>query len=810
MPVRTLLSAFVACLMMAMTSTVSVAADLPRWTVGVVLDGPWQRTRQLNALELMKREILLLTDGEFAVSFPTDKQLDGNWTLDGVNRALDQLLNDPQVDLVLALGVAASGEVARRSNLPKPVMAPIIIGLQPGLPFKNGVSGKKNLNYLYSFNKTPSDVLLLHELQPFKRLAFIMEPLTAKVLQRYDMDKLLGQIPAEELYIIPAEGTPEDVISKIPPDADAAIFGAIFQWDEATTERMARLLIERKLPSLSIMGGWEVEAGFLAATTTDSDVLRLIRRIAINVQRILLGEDPGKIEVEFRETVRPIINMQTAHALGISPTYDLLNSSDLIGDPDTADYEPLTFREAVLEALEQNLGLETSAAGLRVDVEDIARARADLLPGLEASLGARQIDRDRAISFGGNNPEYLTTANLTLSQLIYAEPAWANQKIQQLLQQAREHEYEAKVLDIALDTSLSYLNLLRAQQLAGIRKEDLAFTKSNLERARTRVQLGAANRSEEYRWESQLAGAHAQLVNASVSISQARVNLSRLVSRALETRYRTVNPTLEDPHFLVSHKRFLQYITTPAAVRVLREFLVLEGLQNAPELRRLEDAIAAQERAVESARNVFTHPTVGFQAEVNEVLARRGAGLNPEPVTIPGIGTFPGQKTDVDNTLWQMGVSATLPLYQGGARSSDVRRNVAELSRLQQQRDELREGLQAQILVTVYGAGGAFSNIQFAQQRDEAASNNLDLVTDAYSRGAVSIIELLDAQNAAVTARSASANAVFDFLIEFMRLQRAMGAFDFLMSEKQRRTIYDRMDAFFAERGITPATLDPT
>ncbi len=799
----------VACLAGWLPATLH-AASLPRWNVGIVLDGPWRRESQLQALEVMKREVRLLTEGEFDVRFPAEKQLHGDWTLDGVNRALDRLLADPGVDIVLALGVAASGEAARRRQLPKPVMAPVIIGIQPGLPFEQGVSGKRNLNYLYSFNKTPSDVLLLNDLTRFKRLAFIMEPLTASLLEQYDMDTLLRQIPAEELTVVPAGGTPEEVVARIPGDADAVIFGAVFQWSEEEVGRLARLLIERGLPSLSVMGGEEIAHGMLAATTSAADRLRLIRRIAINLQRIMLGEDPGQIGVEFRETVRPVINMTTAHALGISPTFDLMNSSDLVGDPDTAEYEPLTFAEAVREALAGNRALDTATLGLAVEREDIARARADLLPALEAGLAGRQIDSDRAASFGGASPEYLTTASLTLRQLIYAEPVWANQRIQRLLQHAREHEYQAQVLDVALETSLSYLNLLRAQELARIRGEDLDFTRSNLERARTRVQLGAGNRSEVYRWESQLAGAQAQLISANVSISQARVDLSRLVNRALETRYRTVNPTLADPHFLVSHKRFLQYITTPAAVRVLREFLVQEGMQNAPELRQLDTAVEAQERALESARKVYTHPQVGLQAEVNEILSRSGQGLNPEPVTIPGFGTFPGQAADVDNTQWQVGVSATLPLYQGGARSSDVRRNVAELSRLQMQRDEVRQGIQARILASTYAAGGAYANIDFASRRDESARSNLELVTDAYTRGAVSIIELLDAQNAAVSAKSAAANAVFDFLVEFMRLQRAVGAFDFLLTSEERQQVYDRMDHFFDARGIRPAELDPS
>lgn len=803
MPARTL-STLLTCLFMLLAfAGQAVARDLPVWRIGIVVDGPWKREQ--HRLEVMKNEILALTSGEFDVRFPEDKILHGNWELAGVNRAINQLLRDPEVDLVLALGVVASAEIARRKNLPKPVMAPMIVGLQPSLPYKNGVSGVHNLNYLYAFNKAPSDVLLLHDLYPFKRLAILMEPLTRRVIQRYELDKLFRQIPTSEQYLIGAEGTPEEIVASIPDDADAVMLAPLLRLSREQVTELAELLIERKLPSISIFGGFEVEAGLLAATTTERDIQRLVRRIALNLQRIMLGEDPATIGVEFQETVRPIINMRTAHRLGLSPTYDLMSSAELIGDPDAVEPEPMTFNEAVARAIEHNLSLAVSQRTLAADGEDISVARSNLLPQLDVSLDGREIDEDRAEASNGNAAHYQSSASLELNQLVYSERALANLRIQKLLQAGRALEHEASVLDVVLDTTTAYLDLLRALELARIRNDDLAFTKSNLERARTRVQLGAANRAEVHRWESQLATARSLLIEANVSVSQARVALSRLVNKPLETRFDTTSPSLSDPYFLVSDKRFLRYISTPASVRVLREYMVQEGLRNAPELERLQLAIEAQERAVESARNVYTHPVIGFGGKITEILSRGGAGTKPNPVEIPGFPPFQPENPANDNTDWQIGFSAELPLYAGGGRSAEVRRAVQELASLKYQRDNAMQGIETGIRVNLYGAGGAFANIQYARDRHEAARSNLEMVTDAYGRGAVDIIDLLDAQNAAVTAESAASNAVYDFLIQFMNLERAMGRFDFLMTEEERQDWYRRMETFFVERGVRPA-----
>ncbi|MDX1569994.1 MAG: hypothetical protein R3200_05865, partial [Xanthomonadales bacterium] len=52
-----------------------------------------------------------------------------------------------------------------------------------------------------------------------------------------------------------------------------------------------------------------------------------------------------------------------------------------------------------------------------------------------------------------------------------------------------------------------------------------------------------------------------------------------------------------------------------------------------------------------------------------------------------------------------------------------------------------------------------------------------------------SIIDLLDAQNASLRAEESAANAVYDFLIEVMNVERATGQYDFLASPEEQRAL---------------------
>ena len=59
----------------------------------------------------------------------------------------------------------------------------------------------------------------------------------------------------------------------------------------------------------------------------------------------------------------------------------------------------------------------------------------------------------------------------------------------------------------------------------------------------------------------------------------------------------------------------------------------------------------------------------------------------------------------------------------------------------------------------------------------------------------MSITTLLDAQTAALNSDEAAANAVHDFLLDLMRVERAMGSFATLQPPEQRQAFLERLKA---------------
>ncbi len=146
-------------------------------TIGVVLDGPLERNDEVRGI--FEREILDLVGSEFNVAFPDAKRRVADWSLTGVATAVDALLADPEVHLVLTVGPVASTYAGRFSELPKPLVATFVIDPEvQGIPTATSaggdrVSGVPNLSYITFPSNLEENVRRLREVAPFRHMTFL-------------------------------------------------------------------------------------------------------------------------------------------------------------------------------------------------------------------------------------------------------------------------------------------------------------------------------------------------------------------------------------------------------------------------------------------------------------------------------------------------------------------------------------------------------------------------------------------------------------------------------------------------------------
>jgi outer membrane protein TolC len=779
--------------------SITLHAQLPVVRIGIVVDGPWDRNQEIAGA--FREEILTLTRGEFDVAFPEELYAEADWTETGIKSRLDQLLEDPSVDLVLAMGVIAGDMVCRYPELAKPVIAPFIIdaGVQ-GLPRTDGASGVRNLNYLTGTITIRRALEVFKEITPFKHLVSLntrdfLESVPGLHVQ---VDELMEEFETD-LTTLAVGSSAEETLAAIPEEADGVTVYPLLRLSESEMEKLIAGLNERRLPTFAMyLSRQYVEQGMLAGLS-EEPIPRRARRVALNVQRILLGEDAGTFSVDFPEREALIINMATARAINVYPSFALETVGELINEERKGVDRRLDLRTAMEEAIQVNLDLAANEREVAAGEKEIPIANSFRLPQLDIAGTGIIIDEDRASATF--QPERVFSPSITLTQLIYSEPANANVTIQRRLQEAREHGRESLRLDIAQEAASTYLGVLRAKTTERILKNNLEVTRSNLQLARVREAIGAAGPAETYRWESEIAANRSEVITAAARRNQAEIALNRILHRPVEEGFVTDEIHLDDPWLRYVREQFRPYLSSRHYFSIFRDFMVEEGLGNAPELLAFDAAIAAQERSLTASKRSFFAPEIVFQGSVVRPF-RGGAssgGLVLPPDLLPGMEVTPPNHID-----WTLFFDISLPLFTSGERPAVRDQDIEEISRLRFERASTAERIEQRIRSALHRAGASYAGIRLAEQAAEAAGNNLDLVTDSYSRGAVSIIDLLDAQNASLVADEAAENALYDFLIDLIEVERSVGRIYLLVEPEERSNLFERADAFCRDRGAIP------
>ena len=775
-----------------MLSVVPAGAQPPcdPCVIGVVFDGPWDRNSELRAH--FEREIRALVSPRYTAAFPPDKTRIADWTFDAAREAVEELLADPEVAVVLTAGPVASSHLVRRGELPKPVVAAFVLdpGVQ-GFPIETTdagerVSGIRNLSYLTFSGDPAAEFGRFQEIAPFDHVAYLMNDaqLAANPALGANLRRA-GDALGFALEVVGVGTSPEAAVATISSAADAAYVAPLPQLSAAGFDRLVTALIERRLPAFSWWGRSEVERGLLASVYLDADFLRLARRVALHVGRVLHGEDAGALPVDFRRSQRLTLNLDTARRIGVHPPWSVLTEAEVFGSERADPVRRLDLAAAAREAVAANLDLAASGETVSAGQEAVRAAWAALLPQVSASGLGEIVDRRRSEGAFAVQPRWLYGGSIRFTQVLYSDAAWANARIQGRLQESRAEAHEELRLDIAHQGAISYLGVLRAEAFERVQRENLAAIRSNLELAQARRRAGVARASEVIRWENEIAGNRREVIEAGVRRRVAEIELNRLLNRPLEEPFATSEIAPADPSLLVNAAAIERYAGNQRAFDILRDFMSREGLAGSPELRQLDAAVAARERKVQSARRAFWAPSIAARGDLT---AHETADL--------GLDSFGAPPPALN---WTLGLSVSLPLFEGGARFAEVSRAEHERNNLLLARRGVAERIEQRVRTAMHFARASYAGIDLAAEAADAARRNLELVTDAYEQGAVAILDLLDAQRAALVAEETVVSAFYDYLSDVMDLHRAIGRFGFFMNSAEIGGFGERLRAFFQQ-----------
>lgn len=688
-----------------------------------------------------------------------------------VNQALDQVLADDS-EIVISVGFESSGALSQRSNYPKPCIAGFSIQR-----IDAESTGINNYTFIQSPFSIQQDFETFQSIYPFKNLGIFIPPPLQSNIEPY-LKLFAGDF---KMQFIPITNDPKSDVEKLGPEVDAIYLLPNLYNEVERNKEIIEAVNARKLPSFSLIGRRDVELGALASISPSDYLGVYARRIALNVMKILEGQNAKDLPVQISGIENDfVINVATMESIEIYPPFEVLSQASFINlEPQLG--RKYSLRSAVAEALSNNLNYSAAKQNVEIQKTEIGIAKSNLLPNLSLNSTVSTLDGSTADLLMASNqltPQTSWTGNLGLTQLIFSQPAWANVAIQKELLRSEEAGLMSQQLDLVQDVCVAYLNLLQAQANLNIQNSNIKTTLSNLNIAKTKAKIGTVSNADVYGFESQLAQNRTLLNDARTTVEQARIAFNQLLNKPLDEDFVLEDVKDKNNLLFIQEERIFEHVNNHYDFRKFAEFLIDYAYENAPEIEQIEWAIRAQKTSLKSNQLSRFLPQVAMQGNIDKNLGRYGT-RTPD-ATFEMLGIDPYQPT------WNVGVNASLPLFQGFVRNKRIQQDKIRIDQLETNRDLVRQSFATNIRISLENLGNSYNDIQFTQQAKESSDKYLGIVQDLYREGAINIVTLLDAQNNALRASLGAISSQYQFIIDAIIIERLFNNIYLLKSDDEK------------------------
>lgn len=766
------------------TVTISEVFAGYTYTVGIISDG--ENPKLFEAQTLLIDEIQKASEGEFTVRFPESKRYNGNFSVERIRSSIEKFQKDPDIDFVLLIGSTASQIALTRPAFAKPTFAPFVYNVSLSGVQKHNRFSIHNLNYVTAETQLNEEIRKFQKLVSFKKIGIVLEESQYRLFATA-ANKAVTEAKKQgiELIFIPVNERDKDITHKIPADLNALMLTSLSSVDTGVRKQWIKTINERKLPTYALGDGTMIYEGALASSAEKDDLSRRARRTALNILAVMRGKKVEEQPVLIEQKRQLMINMQTAPAIGVYPKFSVLDNAILFNE--TVEKEPkLSLTTIAKEAILANLSIIGAKLGVAANKENIAEVRSVLFPQITGEAEYSQQNSDNVYVENGFYAEKSVSGRIKLQQILFSEKALANLEIQKELQVAIEEQQRSLEIEVVKQAMTAFLNVLIAQTHYRIQQDNLTLTQTNLELAKGRVQAGSSDMSDVYYWESAIATARQNVLNARADVEKGKDGLNLILNRKISERFITEPATLDTPVILNNKKVLSELITDQRSFDAMASFFISEGIDNIPQLHQLNAQMRAQKRQLLSDERSYWSPDIIFGADVSHIF---------DETRNPGAGINMKNETD-----WQAGVRLSLPLYEGGARKARSTRTQLKLQQLEiNYMDQLRRTEQ-QIRSDLHMLKASYSSIDLSEEASLTAKKSFNMVRENYAKGTRTMSDLLSAQNTSLIADRESANTTYRFMMDLLQLQQDIGSFNLFVEDSEREKLIKRLETYIMNK----------
>jgi outer membrane protein len=395
--------------------------------------------------------------------------------------------------------------------------------------------------------------------------------------------------------------------------------------------------------------------------------------------------------------------------------------------------ESLSLDDALRLAL-QNNGLARAALA-EIDAADarLAAARANLYPSIDLSSSTTRT----RIEGGGAIADTTQRQNGFGLEWLLLDNGQRELRIRQSSRTAEATRQSTRdtVRRVLFQTARAYYEVLRRKELLQVADTAVRRAETLLEVAKAQAEVGAAPQKDVLQAEADLANARVQQIQARNALRLAETDLKRLIG------WETQKPLPE--------------LTAPDAPPTPDPALSVEQLWQRARLRRpdLRDA----ELRLQISR-------LGLDA------ARLNSLLRLQ-ISARGFREYePNSRTQ-----GSLSIVASYPLFDGGLTRANLREAEASLQSAQFRLQQAERDAYAEVESAVLSIREASERLEASKIAVAAAQRNFDAAQESLREGVGTIVEVLTAQLALVTAETNLVQATYDAAVAELQLRVATG-----------------------------------
>ncbi|MBM7455350.1 outer membrane protein [Oceanisphaera litoralis] len=370
--------------------------------------------------------------------------------------------------------------------------------------------------------------------------------------------------------------------------------------------------------------------------------------------------------------------------------------------------------------------------------EKINESRAVLLPQIDLGAGLNHIQSNR-------NDRSTANAELSLGQSLYRKSSWINLDITEKAATQTEVSYRQVQQALIVRATQAYFAVLGAEDVLSFVQANKEAVSRQLDQTRQRFEVGLSAMTDVHEAQAQFDQALAEEIAAENAVNNAKEALRELTNMSYARLNKLDTETFSPQASVVTADAWLEI--------ALEQNLELHR-------QRIGKDIASEQIGLARSGHL---PTLDLNA---------GLSSNYTDNNNSGSGFGSGDGTLSEGTI---GLSFKLPVYSGGATSSQVKQAQYNYVAASEQLERSFRSVQSQVYSSYNDVSAATGSIRAFEQFVVSAQSALEATEAGYEVGTRTIVDVLNATRQLYDAKQNLSAARYNYILSQLQLKQAAG-----------------------------------